>query len=214
MNAALHADSHEERAQIVEQLTHALAALERGNDADWRSSVDCLVQWRARPFLAGLAKLAGELEKALGAPQNSHEVGRQSLLEACTRLEHVIEVTERASMRTLDLLDECRALVQLAPGADALPAERITSLRSLMSEISLAQGYQDTTGQIILKVIALVRGVHASLDGMGLADCLDPPNDAALREADSRGHGPAVPDLDQAAATQDDANDILKMMGL
>lgn len=214
MNTMPHIASHDERAQIVEQLTHALAALERGDDADWRNSVDCLVQWRARPFLAGLAKLAGELERALGSPQNSNPVGRQSLLEACTRLEHVIEVTERASMRTLDLLDECRDLTQLQPDTDALPAERIGTLRSLLSEISLAQGYQDTTGQIILKVIALVRGVHASLDGMGLADCLDPQSDIDRREADIRGHGPVVPALDHVAATQDDANDILKMMGL
>jgi chemotaxis protein CheZ len=105
--------------------------------------------------------------------------------DARKRLTHVVKLTDEAAHRTLDLVELCGPLVDEAargatqlleawnsPGgrdaeAAALWAERAAvflgrtrndadALRANLSELLMAQGYQDITGQIIRSVIALV----------------------------------------------------------
>ena len=82
------------------RLHAALWALEHDDLAGWRANVDALIQWRSQPLVQGLARLARELEQALGEGTGGHSSG--SLPEACVRLEHVVRVSEDASHRTLD----------------------------------------------------------------------------------------------------------------
>lgn len=200
MNAAV---AQDERGAIVEVLQSALRAVESGDEGRARAAVDDLLQWRTRPLVQGIVRLARELSVAMGDAGG----GSASLPEACARLEHVVQLTEASSMRTLDLIDECGALLGTLPAPqDDTQRDAIAGLRARLSEMSVAQGYQDLTGQIILRVVALVRAVHA---GLG-----DIAGEAPSLTTDARGHGPAVAGVDAAPATQDNADELLSALGI
>jgi chemotaxis protein CheZ len=204
MNAAAAVESPE-RAAIMQTLRSALHALESGDDAGCRAAVDGLVEWRTQPLVQGFVRLARELSAALG---DGRGAGTASLPDACARLEHVVQLTETSSMRTLDLIDECgRLLAKLPAPQDDAQREAIAGLRSRFSEMSIAQGYQDLTGQIILRVVELVRAVHE-----GLGDIAGEPEPLQLHA--NRGHGPAVTGVDPSPATQDNADELLSALGL
>lgn len=196
-----------DREVLARHLMEALAALENDDHAAWRRNVDELIQWRAQPLVQGITRLARELEQALG--DGTGPASGTSLTEACARLEHVVALTENASMRTLDLVDECSTLLRAIEPAGPAQAELVAGVRSRLSELTATQGYQDLTGQIILRVVALVRTVHAGLGEMiGEAE-------APLRlSSDHRGHGPAVAGLDAEPASQDEANRLLSSLGI
>ena len=197
----------DERQAVIGRLQAALWALENDDHAAWRANVDELIQWRTQPLVQGFVRLARELSSALG--DGGSGASGASLPEACARLEHVVQLTETSSMRTLDLLDECgRLLAGLPVPQDDAQREAIAGLRARFSEMSVAQGYQDLTGQIILRVVELVRAVHAGLgDIVGPHEPLQLPNSA-------RGHGPAVAGVDATPATQDNADELLSALGL
>lgn len=196
----------DERAAIVEVLQSALRAVESGDDARARAAIDELVQWRTQPLVQGLVRLARELAVALGDEGRAHGA---SLPEACARLEHVVQLTESSSMRTLDLIDECTALLARLPAPqDDAQHEALAGLRTRFTEMSVAQGYQDLTGQIILRVVELVRAVHA-----GLGDIVGTHEPLHLT-SNHRGHGPALAGLDATPATQDNADELLSSLGL
>jgi len=194
------------RQAVVAHLHAALDALEADDHVAWRANVDELIQWRTQPLVQGLAKLARELEQALGDGGGAASGG--SLPEACARLEHVVQVSEGASHHTLDLIQECGTLLGTLPDAAAeAQAATIAAIRSRLSEMTAAQGYQDLTGQIIRRVVVLVNAVHVGLGDYAIAD------DRPLHLS-SHGHGPAVSGLDAPPTSQDDANQLLSSLGL
>ena len=193
----------QDRELITERLHAALWALEHDDPVAWRTNVDELIQWRTQPFVQGLTRLARELESALGEGTGASGA---SLPDACARLEHVVTLTETASMRTLDLIQECSGLLGRMQAGDASQDEAVTGIRERLSEMTAAQGYQDLTGQIILRVVELVRAVQE-----GLGDVSDPTEPLKLA---NRGHGPSIAGLDAAPATQDDANELLSSLGI
>ena len=196
----------EDRQAVIARLHAALWALEHDDLAGWRSNVDALIQWRSQPLVQGLAKLARELDTALGDGSGATNA---SLPEACARLEHVVHVSEEASHRTLDLIQECGVLLGTLPDASTEEqAATIAAIRSRMSEMTAAQGYQDLTGQIIRRVVELVRAVHA-----GLGDVVN-TGATPIHLNNTRGYGPSVAGVDPTPATQDDANELLSSLGL
>ncbi|MDI9237427.1 protein phosphatase CheZ [Lysobacter sp. LF1] len=196
----------DDRQAVIARLHAALWALEHDDLAGWRTNVDALIQWRSQPLVQGLARLARELENALG---DGGIASTGSLPEACARLEHVVHVSEEASHRTLDLIQECGVLLGTLPDAAAdEQAATVAAIRSRMSEMTAAQGYQDLTGQIIRRVVDLVRAVHA-----GLGEATD-ASATPLQLNNTRGFGPSVAGVDPTPATQDDANELLSSLGL
>ena len=195
-------------AEIASHLRAALAAIGHADDATLKAELRAIVQWQEAPLLAGLAKLSQQLGEALGElPVVDAAVGE--LPDACARLDHVVAMTEQATHRTLDLVEASQALMEqlAAPGADREALLR--DLRGHLSEMALAQSYQDLSGQIIRKVAGIVRGVHDQLAAIGL------PPGAAPRAADPRAaSGPAVAGIDRPAASQQDADDLLSHLGL
>ncbi|KRG71042.1 protein phosphatase CheZ [Pseudoxanthomonas dokdonensis] len=195
------------RAALAERLAHALSALESGDEAGWRRELDTIAAWRTQPMMQGLGRLARELAHTLGelpAAQNSEELD-----DACARLDHVIAMTEQASHKTLDLADHCRGLATRLQ-ATTLTAEQATlveQIRGDLSDMALAQSYQDLTGQIIRRVASIVRRVHEGFAELGL-----PPKTG--EQAATVLAGPVVAGLDHHAVSQDDADDLLSGLGL
>lgn len=198
-------------AEIAAHLRAALSAIGHADDATLKAELDAIVHWQEQPLMQGLAKLSQRLGEALGElPIIDAAVGE--LPDACARLDHVVGMTEQATNRTLDLVEDSQKLMErlLVPSDDHEVLLR--QLRSNLSEMALAQSYQDLTGQIIRKVAGIVRGVHDQLTAMGL-----PPTGSAVRtrrDDPLAGAGPAIAGVDRPAASQRDADDLLSHLGL
>ncbi|WP_313271817.1 protein phosphatase CheZ [Stenotrophomonas sp.] len=202
------AQSLSDKSALVQRLQDALAALESGDEAAWRQEIDALAALRTQPMMAGLGRLARELGQALGElPSVPSEAGE--LDDACARLDHVVEMTEQATHRTLDLAEECRALTERlrADGLNADQGEILDRIRHNLTEVALTQSYQDLTGQIIRRVVGIVRRVHEGFGALGLPPPEDPARSNGLA-------GPAVDGLDRHAVSQHDADDLLSDLGL
>ncbi|WDS36821.1 protein phosphatase CheZ [Pseudoxanthomonas sp.] len=198
-----------ERSALIERLQGALDALESGDEAGWRREIDTLAAWRTRPMMQGLSRLARELGQALGElPTVPAAAGE--LDDACSRLDHVVAMTEEASHRTLDLAEECRALAEQlrAGGLTGDQGEILDKIRHNLTEMALAQSFQDLTGQIIRRVAGIVRRVHEGFGALGL-----PPKDEKPT-ADGALAGPVLAGLDRHGVSQDDADDLLSGLGL
>jgi chemotaxis protein CheZ len=167
--------------------------------------------------------------------------------DARKRLSHVVKLTDEAAHRTMDLVDQCVPLVDEAARGSALLLEAWDSygdrdlaiaslwperaamfiertradseaLRAILSELLMAQGYQDITGQIIRSVIALVDELENILGKLvriaeghevtSIVRALPAPT------AWERGLGPQVAGLESADAVsgQDDIDALLSQM--
>ena len=201
-------DTTVDKSALALRLQEALDALESGDEAAWRQRIDGLVALRTQPMMSGLSRLARELGQALGElPTLPSEAGE--LDDACARLDHVVAMTEQATHRTLDLTEECRALTARL-GEEALPLleqqQALERIRHNLTEIALTQSYQDLTGQIIRRVVGIVRRVHEGFGALGL-----PPEQ---HRTDPELAGPALKGLDRHAVSQNDADDLLSDLGL
>jgi chemotaxis protein CheZ len=174
----------------------------------------------------------------------------QAMPSARKRLEHVVKLTDDAAHGTLDLVERCLPLVQQnardaarllaqleeirAQKPESMPAwieasrqflERVVvgadRKRELLSQMLVAQGYQDLTGQILRGVIGLVGELEAVLGGLvALSNGEDTRRMPVLRMPDDaeslrRGTGPQVPGLHDADAVdgQQDVDALLARMG-
>ena len=179
-------------------------------------------------LVAGVVNLTRRLHQDLEdiKVQTVMRIADAELPDACASLDHVVQLTEKAAHRTLDLVDEGRAIAgRIAgckgaicandPARDELEAA-IGALRKQLSELALAQGYQDITGQIIKRVISMVRRLEGALvqllrDARDSGIELQPKSVAASAEPDM---GPRVPNVGKPAASQNEADDLLSNLGL
>jgi chemotaxis protein CheZ len=209
----------------------------------------------------GLYQEIGRLTRALHNAITNFSIDSQptdevsELTEASDRLGYVIELTERAANRTLDLVEDSLPLVtaiqleasvlklewQRMVQRDMTPAEFRTLywrldqyfqkldvdtavLSGNMTQILLAQDFQDLTGQVINKVTVLVKEVESSLVELvfmasqveAITGIIAHGNDAHRDSArdDTQGHGPAIrPDQADVVANQDDVDDLLSSLG-
>ncbi|GIX40185.1 MAG: chemotaxis protein [Silanimonas sp.] len=194
---------------LAAHLRAALEAIGQADEASLRAELNAILQWQEGPLVEGLARLSQQLGEALGElPAVDAAVGE--LPDACARLDHAVAMSEQAANRTLDLVEDSQRLMErlLVPSADH--EELLKALRGNLSEMALAQSYQDLTGQIIKKVAGIVRGVHDQLSAMGL-----PPGGGRKKDEDPlAGAGPSIAGLDRPAASQRDADDLLSDLGL
>ena len=86
---------------------------------------------------------------------------------------------------------------------------QLDRIRHNLTEIALTQSYQDLTGQIIRRVVGIVRRVHEGFGALGL-----PPQEDDARRRDTGLAGPAVTGLDRHQVSQVDADDLLSDLGL
>jgi len=195
------------RERLAQLLGEALEAIERGDEDAWRRRIQALADTPTRNVVKRLGRLARELEQALEslppAPVDDN------LDDAGARLDHVVAMTEEATHRTLDLIEDSRALLgRLQEGTlDGGQAAIVGELRTRLKEMALAQSHQDLGGQIIRRVAGIVRRVHEHLA------MLDLPQGGAPA-ASPAGSGPAVAGLDRDRVDQRDADDLLSRLGL
>lgn len=155
--------------------------------------------------------------------------------DARDRLDKVIAMTEKSAHRTMDLVEEAVPVVEDLMNVSSVVAERWSalktgegpddelvaetrrclaqsgeqaqSLRKTLSDVLIAQNFQDLSGQIIRDIIRLVKEVEDTLVNMirisgGSAELVEQQADARRRRDDS-----------ERVQNQDDVDDILSSLG-
>ena len=156
-----------------------LGAMERGDASAFRHAFDVLSAEMDSGLLPELKRITAKAQSALArfsAEARLDALAGHEVPDARKRLTHVVKLTDEAAHRTLDLVDLCGPLVDKAARGSAQLLETRDSpqwaenaaafldrtrkdadaLRGHLSELLMAQGYQDITGQIIRSVISLV----------------------------------------------------------
>lgn len=148
-------------------LRTALAALEAGDEEAAHAVLHELHDAQRHPLAQGVVRLAHEVSAAmreLDLDSRIAGLAQGEIKDACTHLDHVVRMTEDAAHRTLDLVEDSRRIVDELYDAGGAPvADAVERLRSNLLSLALAQEYQDLSGQLIRRVIALVRQVESAL---------------------------------------------------
>lgn len=236
----------EPRARTVQRLRELLTAFEAGDDAAFEAGMDALAREREDGLFVYVARLTRELHQAVAEMRLDERLAHlagDEIPDARHRLDYVMQVTEKAAHRTLDLVDQAREVTAGIERAAAHLAEteavlaethpdvanvgvlmhdvhgellgQAALLRRTLSDLAQAQEYQDISGQIIKRVITLVRNMETALlellraAGGGLQSVPPRPIQALSGEL----AGPAVPALGTAAASQQDADELLASLG-
>lgn len=131
--------------------------------------------------------------------------------------QHLASQWARFNSRQLTVDDFRDLSVELSEFLKATQANT-EQLHGKLSEVLLAQGYQDITGQIIRKVIDLVNDVEGKLvELIRLSGQRKPTSEpqAAPGRKDISAQGPVVPGVDKGdlVNNQDDVDDLLSSLG-
>lgn len=223
-------------ADAVAALAGALACRD---EQAFRTALATFDNVRDGEVLTGVRRVTVELQGALQRFEvDSRLIGlaQQQVPDARRRLAHVMKLTSEAANQTLDLAEQCTPLAENIAGDAAKmlesPASRAAAdpdvvsflqrvvegmglLRSRLTEVRLAQGFQDLTGQIVGSVLGLVDELERALGE--LARITDAAGGIAAKEQTiSRGLGPAVPGVGktEALAGQQDVDALLQALGM
>jgi chemotaxis protein CheZ len=247
-----HASLSERYGLLVAELSVAVA---KNDDTAFRACFDKLREGLGAEFIPELKRLTATAESALrrfAEEARIDALASNEVPDARKRLAHVVQLTDEAAHRTLDLIEKSGPLVEqnareaaelleswkvhgsrTLAAASLWPERALTFLersqedadriRSLLSEMLMAQGYQDITGQIIRSVISLVGEIEAVLGQLAaIANGEDTRRMPALnfaRPTDKQnlqqGMGPQVPGVASPGAAvggQDDIDALLASM--
>jgi chemotaxis protein CheZ len=253
-------DIDAERTRFQLDLARQLIGyLEAGNEEEVASVIRQLRAPYERELFDELGKLTRDLHEALNSFRSDSrlvELTRDEIPDAKERLNYVVSMTEQATHRTLNAVDEGLPIAEslharstelneswmrfrnrelsveefrdFARDLDAFfvaSGNETDRLRSIMSDIMMAQDFQDITGQIIRRVIRLVHEVEENLVGlirlsssrMDFGKAAKPSPVKETEESDHSGQGPIVPNTKDAVADvvsgQDDVDALLSSLG-
>jgi len=201
-----------EREGLAQALREALVAVETDDAEALRAATARLEHWLSRPLCRTLAAVDRELRAALGAAPFEDRLSAlagHDLPDAATRLDTVVELTERAAHTTLDLADALRAEIGALSGL-GVPPEHVQCMRTMLNELQQTQAYQDLTGQVIRHVVGVMQRAEGALRAALNAAGIQPAEAAAARGSEHR----VLSGVDRGASTQSDADDLLAGLGL
>ncbi|MBU2879807.1 MULTISPECIES: protein phosphatase CheZ [Alteromonadaceae] len=211
-------------------------------------------------LFAEVGKLTRQLHDSLNSFQLDDRISNlanEEIPDAQSRLNYVIETTEKAANTTMDaveasmpiaeklhtginnLLPEWKKLMtrqlqlgefkSLCSDLDGLleqSSKDTEQLTAFLTDILMAQGYQDITGQVIRRVIELVKEVEDSLVHMltvfgasetsSLISKADENAHKSKAESDTvKAEGPIIDAeiRDDVVSNQDDVDDLLSSLG-
>ncbi|GLR70709.1 protein phosphatase CheZ [Agaribacter marinus] len=243
----------------LEEAKELVAYLENGDVDSANDIVHSATLRESTELFSEVGKLTRQLHDSLVNFQLDEKLSQltnTAIPDAQSRLEYVIEETEKAANSTMDAVERSMPLAEqlndrltgLIPNWKKLMNRQIelgefkslcyelddllsdaqkdsASLNSMLTEVLMAQGYQDLTGQVIRRVIELVSEVEE-----GLVDMLatfsedndasaEPKKDKAQPSQKSddnvKAEGPILnaKERDDVAQNQDDVDDLLSSLG-
>jgi len=239
MNAAVGQD---ESLALARRLVDAI---ETGDSSGAGDLLAALNDGRFEALFQEIGKLTREIHDTFGnlaADDRLAELAHEHMPDARERLNYVIEKTEEAADRTLTaaeamqdvndgLLARTSALRVELGGVDDLESLRAmfgrfldevdtssATFRGSLTDVMMAQEYQDLTGQVIKRTINLVNQVEEKLvrlvsacGAVGQAAGSTQPASKEVNAAQS--HGPAVRDDERVVNRQADVDELLANLG-
>ncbi|MFT5674786.1 MAG: chemotaxis protein CheZ [Paraglaciecola sp.] len=237
----------------LEDAKSLVTFLENGDNESARELLDAINSQDSVQLFAEVGKLTRQLHDSLNNFQFDERIvnmASEDIPDAQTRLMYVIEATEEAANKTMDLVDSCMPIAKnLHSGVDSILPEwrklmtrqlelggfnklchtmdsfllesvtESAKLNELLTEVLMTQGYQDLTGQVIRRVIELVKEVEDNLIHMltmfGGMEVNESTN-KITSEADSiKAEGPILnaATREDVVSDQDDVDDLLSSLG-
>lgn len=216
--------------------------IEKGNWEDADRIISALGSIRDNDLYQEVGRLTRGLhEKINGIIDDTRmcTITQEEIPEAKGRLDYVIKLTEKSAHNTLALVEHSIPVID-GLGADALelneqwqqlkrPPKEINvqdflqlvidetkTVHSDLTEIVMAQSYQDITGQLIQRVMDILHDVENSLLNIMQASSNN-KNDSPKPDAKqtNNGYGPAIPGVQNRDVlnNQDDVDDLLSTLG-
>ncbi|WP_178861141.1 protein phosphatase CheZ [Thiomicrorhabdus cannonii] len=213
--------------QIVLTLLDAVEQEDQGRVADL---LDELTRIRETQIYQQLEALTKNLHETLDdlevdAPILLH--AKHDLPDIAERLQYVIHETQAASGKTLQAAENLSELLEELTLADDVSLEAAKQLKQQMNSeltnIMLAQSFQDLTGQVLNRVILIVTALEESLKNLierSKHDFEKIPerrySEEEQKAQESKGMGPNVTrDSKQGALdSQEDIDDLLSDLGI
>ncbi|MCW8905433.1 MULTISPECIES: protein phosphatase CheZ [Sedimenticola] len=150
-------------------------------------------------------------EKSANTTLGAVEAGLPLADDLGVKARAISEQWERFCNRELSV-DDFRELSRELGGFLALTTERSKQLHGHLTEVLMAQDFQDLTGQIIRQVITLVHDVEDKLVQLVRISGSKLPE----KQKDAKKlEGPVIPGIDQGdtVSGQDDVDDLLSSLG-
>lgn len=165
-----------ERLALARQLVDAL---ERGEQESADHCLQSLSDQRASSLLRQVAEVTREVHQAFGgviSDQRLYEISKHVMPDARERLSYVIEKSEEAAHRTLSAVEEMLPIAERLAAAAEGDEVRVAGerLKAGLTDVLMAQEYQDLTGQVIKKTIEIVEQVEHKLVSLIIAERLGP----------------------------------------
>lgn len=159
-----------------------------------------------------------ETEKAANTTMDAVETSMPIAENLSERISQVMPEWKKLMSREIELggfKSLCNELDQFLEQTSA----DSTKLTSLLTEVLMAQGYQDLTGQVIRRVIELVKEVEDSLVNMltmfGEKEVSNFANKTEKKNDKAEAEGPIIDaeSRDDVVQGQDDVDDLLSSLG-
>jgi chemotaxis protein CheZ len=214
------------------QLNHAYAT---ADETTFEQLIADIYTERGNTLRTDLARLSQALADALMKFQLDSRIAAlaaKDIPDARLRLDHVLKMTEDAAHRTLDLIEQTAPVAEstandartLASTLDDRSHNDIRRflgevqgsadrVRANLTEVMLAQGFQDLTGQILNGIRTLIGEVESVLDELAKISGVEIR--PATRADAGMLHGPAIPGVSTGTVSdQSDVDDLIAGLGI
>lgn len=229
-------DPREERLSCARRLVEAI---ETGDEQAENDAANAIARGQCLRLHEQLQRIASELRETLCNVDAAEELARiahRELPDTHVRLNQVIALTEEAAHSTLSAVEASMPLADgiseavtryraehppaRGPKGRALGAllgeveHNAVELRRLLSDVMMAQSFQDITGQIIRRVAGLVADLEGVLAKERSGAAADETGGERSRSPDA-GEGPALPGGGAGiVAGQQDVDELLSELGV
>lgn len=209
-------------------------ALQNEDLSKVESIIDTMTEIRESELYQQVSELTSNLHQTLDELNDTSLLmqTKHDIPDATERLHYVIQTTEEASNKTLD---EAEQALQILDGVNVLlenelPTEFLETLKpemdllaSKLTNIMLAQSFQDLTGQVLNRVILIISSLEQSLIELidqSTHDYHSIPDKEESSEnkhqSEMKGVGPNVTKQAKKdiVESQDDIDDLLSDLGI
>ena len=227
------------------RVRNLLRMMEASSADEGMAMLDAFVKDYEDSLFNEIGRLTRQLHDSLVAFQSDekiHKLAREDIKSAKDRLKYVVDLTEQAAQKVIEVIEKSIPIsLKIGEGANDLRLSlkdrkkatgqsvvpRKTNaflvgtkrnagiLHGYLTEILMAQEYQDITGQIIKKVINLVQDVEDNL--VRLIKLTGRAYGAqAIDKSGTEPSGPCVPRVDDESlytTRQDDVDQLLASLG-
>jgi chemotaxis protein CheZ len=175
-------NDEEEELDSVKVARELAELLNKGDVAAIEQLLDTVAQRRQKGVLSELGRLTRQLHEALNSVRLDPRLAsmvREDLPDVKNRLDYIVKMSEQAANKTLAMVeaaipllesirDEARAVQPhvAEPQAKTFCAhaqENCEKTLGYLTEVLTAQAFQDLTGQVVSRLIALVQNMETHL---------------------------------------------------